>query len=232
MKKLLFLIPFILFYSCDELCVQGNLSSVEEIIVLDDYINFEHSYSGTVHLVHGEPKIKIITDSNIYPYLLFSVNNRSLELKTQNNSCINPKIFDITLYSPDFSILKSNGSANWNSDELQINPKIISNGSGNITLKGKSDFQEIVINGSGNVILKSMPTTNTKATINGSGNCELFVSNNAECFINGSGNIKITGIEGELKITISGSGNLYYSGNPSKLIEVRHGSGKVIKILS
>lgn len=75
-----------------------------------------------------------------------------------------------------------------------------------------------------------MPTTNAKATVNGSGNCEIFVTNNAECFINGSGNITIHGIEGELKITIPGSGNLYYSGNPSSLVEVRHGTGRVFKI--
>lgn len=81
-------------------------------------------------------------------------------------------------------------------------------GSGSVTLSGAADRQDLKISGSGKYRSFGMPSRVCDATISGSGDCEVDVSES-------------------LSVTISGSGSVYYRGNPSVNASIS-GSGRLI----
>jgi hypothetical protein len=157
------------------------------------------------------------------------VDNSTLRFGTVENNCFNSNGLDFEISSYDFKQLTNNGSANWTSDSIFINPIISSNGSGNIKLTGRSGMQNVESSGSGDVDLWTMPTDSAYAKGNGSGKIILKAGKFCDVIINGSGNVTVDSVYGSLIVEINGSGNLYYSGNPSTLDVQRNGSGRVIK---
>lgn len=81
-------------------------------------------------------------------------------------------------------------------------------GSGNIELSGSADTQDLQISGSGKFRSFDMPTRVCEASISGSGDCEVDVSES-------------------LIVNISGSGSVYYEGNPSVDVHIS-GSGRLV----
>lgn len=81
-------------------------------------------------------------------------------------------------------------------------------GSGNIELTGTADTQDLQISGSGKFRSFDMPTRVCEATISGSGDCEVDVSES-------------------LTVRISGSGSVFYEGNPSIDVQIS-GSGRLV----
>jgi len=105
--------------------------------------------------------------------------------------------------------LKINGSGDF---ELPVEVQDLSgtiSGSGDITLKGSAVNQEYTINGSGNIETSGLSSGQCQVTVNGSGDCSVWVT-------------------GNLKVKVHGSGDVYYKGNPAIQTDIK-GSGSVTK---
>ena len=228
-KVLLISFMVIGFYSCDdESSIVGNGSYVTREYNLNEFENVSNPFSGTVHLRGGNHKVEISAESNIIDLITFNIKDKSLRIGSKDVEFESGGI-DLEIYSQNYNRLENNGSANWTSDYLEIDPTIISNGSGSFKLTGQSNMQQIVSNGSGEINLLKMSTENVNIESSSSGKIFVEVSNNATVLSNGSGDITIENISGILTVTINGSGNLYYSGNPSQINQTINGSGSVIQ---
>lgn len=227
--SILMISVLVIFSSCDnDSRVVGNNDYQSYEFNLSEFENVSNPFQGSVKLKNGAPKVIINAESNIIDLIDLRLNNKSLEFGAREN--FESSGIEFEIYSPDYKVLRNDGNANWTSDSLEINPTIISNGSGVFNLTGKSGSQSVVINGSGDVFLTQMPVQDINVEINGSGNLFAKVKTDAVILLNSSGNATIENISGLLNVTINGSGNLYYSGNPQNIIQNINGSGRIIKL--
>lgn len=208
--------------------IVGNNNFVTKEVAVGEFENISNPFSGSVKLKYGSPKVVVTAESNIIDLINIDNENNTLKFGSGNNDFQSTGI-DFVIYSTNFNELTNNGSADWTSDSLNINPIITANGSGKIELMGKSVNQNITLNSSAEINLEKMPTENCTIDLNGNGNIYVDVSNNLTAVMDGSGNIYVKNISGILTVTINGSGNLYYSGNPQDLLQTLNGSGRVIK---
>ncbi len=105
--------------------------------------------------------------------------------------------------------LKINGSGDF---EVPLEVQDISgtiSGSGDIVLTGSAENSDFTINGSGNIDTPELTSKQCSVTVNGSGDCTVWVT-------------------GNLKVDVRGSGNVYYKGSPSIQTDIK-GSGSVSK---
>ncbi len=97
----------------------------------------------------------------------------------------------------DLLTVKNTGSGSMAIRQVQTNKlNLLSTGSGDIMLSGKTKALTVKINGSGNVKAYTLDSENAVSAVTGSGNIELSVS-------------------AELEANIVGTGNIYYKGNPN-----------------
>ncbi len=228
--KLIFLLTsFVIIIGCNsDSSIVGNNNYVTKEVAVGEFENIINPFPGTIKLKYGNPKVIITAESNIIDLINIENENNTLKFGAANNDFHSNGV-DFVIYSTNFNELTNNGSANWSSDSLNINPTIIANGSGKIELRGISSNQNINLNSSAEINLNKMPTKNCTINLNGNGNIYVEVTNNLNAVNDGSGNIYVKNILGILTVTINGSGNLYYSGNPQDIIQTLNGSGKVIK---
>jgi len=228
MKKA-FLLVFVLLIGCsEEGCITGNNEYIEKTFHPGNFTNVSNPHSGTVKLIEGKSKVEVRAEENIIDILKFNVVGKTLKFGSKDK-CFNSHGIDFDVYSQNFNMLENNGSANWTSEYLEIDPAIRSNSSGNIVLTGKSEDQNIISNGSGDVNLTGMPTNDALIENNGSGKVSVIAYETADVTVNGSGDIVVDSINGELTVTINGSGNVLYSGDPKKNLTTPTGSGQIIE---
>lgn len=82
-------------------------------------------------------------------------------------------------------------------------------GAGNISLDGNTVTQTIVIDGAGNIANFGLVCSRCTTTINGTGNCEVHVTQQLNGEINGVGNIVYEGNPPDVKTSINGIGKIY-----------------------
>lgn len=104
--------------------------------------------------------------------------------------------------------IAGSGAINFILDVTELD--LVLSGSGEANLKGKADRQELTISGSGNIKAFDLQTKETKISIFGSGDVDVFA-------------------EEILNVVISGSGNVLYKGSPS-VSQTIYGSGKVSSV--
>ena len=224
-----FLFILVLLVGCsEESCITGNNEYVEKNIHPGNFQNVSNAHSGSVKLMNGEPKIHVSAEENIIDLLKYEITGNTLKIGSKGK-CFNTHGIHFEISSESFNKLTNDGSADWTSDSIEIDPEIESNGSGNIELTGNSNNQKIISNGSGDVNLTGMPTKDALIENNGSGKVSVIAYETAEVTVNGSGDIVVDSINGELTITINGSGNVLYSGDPKKNIVTPSGSGQIIE---
>lgn len=85
------------------------------------------------------------------------------------------------------------------------------NGSGNLNIGGKVEVFTPSINGSGDVLAFGLKAQSVEVAITGSGDAEVFVTDN-------------------LKVRITGSGDVKYKGEPKKIDQKVTGSGSIKKV--
>jgi hypothetical protein len=100
-------------------------------------------------------------------------------------------------------------------------------GSGDMDIYLIADEFDVSISGSGSIITRGM-ANKLKYNLSGSGSYSGFdfQTKYSDIIISGSGNSEVYTTE-ELKVNISGSGNVYYKGRP-KIITLISGSGSII----
>lgn len=204
-----------------------------EIRNTNDYDQISCSGSFDYILVKGkEGKIKIEGEENLLPYIITQVKGNSLVVKVEDNislSTSGSKTIKITIPFESISSVALAGSGdlwtedNINSDKLQVSLA----GSGDVTIKTKSNAVQASLAGSGDLSLKGS-TNKLKASIAGSGDIHAFelTSEYTDVAISGSGDAKVVSNK-ELKARIAGSGDIKYKGNPLKEDTKVSGSGSI-----
>jgi hypothetical protein len=185
-----------------------------------------------VFVVHSNtPGVRITAEDNIIDELETSVVNNILKIKFKKHLNVRHGDITVTVSTKELNHLSLGGSGDikaqgtWASDDFSINlsgsgdilASVQSNfvnaklsGSGDITLNGTSNRLQYALSGSGNIRAYSLQTEEAIVSVNGSGNCEVNVSE-------------------KLNARISGSGKIYYKGDPEEVVQHVSGSGKVIR---
>jgi hypothetical protein len=231
-QLLLIFTLFICLASCKDIrCVDGNNEMISQSRpVISDFEGISLSSGFTVFISHSlEDSILIEAESNLLPNISTEVINHRLEIKTIDNSCLNPqKPVIIRIYTNRLNYLDISGSGSVTADSLiseQLNISV--SGSGSIKAPIKASNLSISIAGSGNVEIWGK-TSRSQLEISGSGSLESYGLDQDSCFsaISGSGNIFIF-VRNALEASISGSGSVYYKGNPEVSTHIS-GTGKVV----
>ncbi len=205
-------------------------------IDIDNFSGLSFGIPGTLYLTQGSnEKVEIDCSDSIFEKIVFKKKDDRLIIKNRNDSSW--KGFgrsDVGVYITmrDIESIELSGSGSVvgenkisgndlslaisGSGDMQLsvatdNISMKVSGSGDIRLEGSSDSAKTRISGSGKVKAEDLKVKTMQASISGSGNCYVNVSE-------------------EIKASISGSGDIYYSGNPNRVDSHSSGSGKVRKL--
>ena len=210
----------------------GNVTSDERS--LGSFTEIKCSGSYDVQLTQGDPaSVKIETDDNLMPYILFDVDGNELHIHSKDNVSLKPtnkiKLIITTSKVEAFSLSGSGDVATTNkltgADHLNLDIS----GAGTMHFDVNTPTIHSNISGTGDIFLTG-ETRNSKIEIAGNGNyhAEDLKAENASVHIAGSGDARLFA-DSTLDINIAGVGNVYYKGDASITQNIA-GSGKIKKI--
>ena len=168
----------------------------------------------------------VSTDSNLDEYVVTTVKNGTLIIKTKRGHFSFTKLV-IDVYCPLVTNVSLSGSGSFSGGTITTSSfRVDISGSGSVNATVECTNFSANISGSGKITAAGN-SANTNLAISGSGkfNGDTLTSNNANIKISGSGNVNVY-VTGNLTANISGSGTVYYSGNPSINSKIS-GSGRI-----
>ncbi len=174
-------------------------------------------------------RMRVEGPENIIEELNTSVNG--LNLSIGKNNCFKGQS-DLRIYLSTVALkyVSLQGSGEISGEGVFASPLFEANidGSGTLRFNLEVDQVDVSINGSGNLILSGSATQQCYHC-DGSGNFLSFdlTGERADVNLDGSGNCEVN-VSDYLKVRIRGSGNVFYRGNPAIDSEIS-GSGKVIR---
>jgi carbon monoxide dehydrogenase subunit G len=219
--------------SCGLKRVKGNGEIVTSTRSEGDFNAVKAAGSFDVFFSQGETnEIRIEADENLMRYILTSVENGVLKIRTKSGVSIRPSQ-DIKVYvkAPRYKSVSLAGSGNMVA-ETKISSaekiKVSIAGSGDIKLQevdapqvdvnisgsgkaegfGNTRDLDIDVAGSGDVMMKDLKAENAKISIAGSGNVWVFASMKLDVRVAGGGDIHYYGNPPNIKSKLAGSGNL------------------------
>lgn len=224
---------FVMSCSKDTSCISGNKQVITETRDLKSFHSIYSNGSAEIYInPAGENGMRIEAESNIMPRIKTEVIDGRLNITTEG--CINRhKTIKIYLGMTELREVELNGSglikctetisSSTNSNKFKLN------GSGNLEMITDALQTEAYTNGSGNIILKGA-AADYKAFINGSGEIHSYdlIGRKVNVSITGSGDAEVYATD-DLYVFINGSGNVYYKGNPASVNAKYDGSGDLIK---
>ncbi len=231
---LLFMLSFIVT-SCGWRSVRGNGNITTSSRSEGSFKSVKAAGSYDVYFSQGnENEIRIEADENIMKYIITTVENGVLRIKTRSGINLRPSQ-DIKVYvkAPKFEEVSLAGSGN-----MIAEGKIISTGKIKLSIAGSGDIKiaevdaprvEVHIAGSGKA-QGGGTTRDVEIHVAGSGDVEMkeLKAENAEVHIAGSGNVWIYASM-KLDVRVAGGGDIHYYGNPSDVKSKMAGSGNLIK---
>lgn len=213
-------------------CIMNCVTGSGEVIIEDRSVKPFHSVNlqgiGKIYITQGsEHSLKIKTDDNILPQIVTKINNGKLIISSEN-CIIKVTLLDIYITMNEIIGLDVSGSGDILTDSkiTSKNIKLIISGSGSINLDVEAKNVSSLISGSGVIKLKGV-ASNHKIMINGSGNvsCQDLLTKISNVEINGSGDCDIN-VSDVLTSKINGSGHVTYIGKPQVTTDT-NGSGSV-----
>lgn len=214
---------------------RGNRKIKTKEIPISNYTVIESVGSADVYYEqkpNQKPYLRIEIDENLMQYVKVQVQNGVLTLGTKSKTNMRPTRFKIYTNSPSLVKAGVRGSGDLylkgkiqadkfevyvkGSGDLSANNLYIKHltawvqGSGNITLKGQTDYLSATVTGSGDLSAISLS------------------SQNADCRVKGSGDLSVN-TRGQLNANVKGSGDITYAGSPRQLNKSVQGSGSIRK---
>ena len=211
-------------------CIEGDGNVIQKALTVSDFTRIKlngdanitlTSDSGALFLIRGEKNILDEYRVEVEGQTLIIGSKHCLRNHEQVTLQIPYKQLESVIINGSGSVyanetvnvpsleLKINGSGDFEIPlEVQGLSGVIS-GSGDIVLKGSAKNADFTINGSGNIETPDLLTEQCKVTVNGSGDCNVWATQN-------------------LKVNVRGSGSVYYKGNPNIKTDIK-GSGSVNK---
>lgn len=219
--------------SCvDDFFVEGNGSYRTETRMAS---GFNEVYSGgdfNVTILPGdEYSVEVSAESNLLSYIETDVVDNRLKVRTRGMySLIEHRPIEVFVTMPELKGLSQSGSGkittgafDCSGDNFHLNVS----GSGDIDTKIVADEVEAHISGSGTIYVQGdAPETNF--VISGSGKIKAYdlVQDNCVATISGSGDMFVN-VSNTINAKISGSGRVYYINHPAIHTSIS-GSGRVI----
>ncbi|PKP53693.1 MAG: hypothetical protein CVT92_02930 [Bacteroidetes bacterium HGW-Bacteroidetes-1] len=226
-------VTLINFSGCrkDGICIRGNGQPIIETRSTQAFHEVINNGSFEVHILPADYyEVQVDAESNLMAYIRTSVSGGRLFIETVGNRCINNTMtIIITVYTPFVDGIELNGSGFVSVYDLYLDDlNIRLTGSGQIIADADALSIKANISGSGSIDLSGIAET-TDFSISGSGAINSFSLSQQQCFatISGSGNMYIR-VSQLLDAYITGSGNIYYRGNPDVVQRIT-GSGRVIR---
>jgi hypothetical protein len=219
------------FEQNDRIIGQGPV--IEQELTLDEFTKIENSSSINVVVEQGPvQKVLAVGQANIIEHLRTRVTNQCWNISLENGSY---SFFELTIYVtvPKVESIKVSGSGKVTLEDFnqETNPTISLSGSGNfkmnrletadelnVSISGSGSFyaekyidcfEKLIVqtNGSGSFKGFDIRVKDCQATTSGSGNIQVFVSDNLDATITGSGDIVYKGSP-RVNSSDNGSGNL------------------------
>lgn len=232
----LFILVGILFYSCennkyDEHFSNGKIKTYEVAIKKFDKIILDCESSILLKKAK-EQKVKIRISDNIINDVNLIVNNSTwlIDFKSNDNiATYNNHEFTIIIETPELNSieLESSGTINCLDTLSTATLNIKHNSSGKLNILSKTNTLNTLMDGSGILTLAGKTTHHTISHLSsGKIKAENLFSRNCKIKHDGSGDSYIY-VESQLDCKIYSSGTIYYKGNPTihKFID---GSGNLI----
>ncbi|MEJ2164493.1 MAG: DUF2807 domain-containing protein [Desulfobacterales bacterium] len=204
----------------------GTVISEERVVPVFDQIHLKGS--GKVILTRAAShSVQIKTDDNIMPYIRTEVDNGRLVI-FHERKYIRPTILTYYITAANLEGVSIAGSGDISGHDDFDADRFYADisGSGDLSLRLRTERLESNISGSGSIYL-SGATNFYDATITGSGDVDAFElqAGKSSVVITGSGNCRVNASE-LLRAKITGSGDVLYKGHP-KIRKSITGSGKV-----
>ena len=210
-------------------CERGQGPTVTRVLELPDFTGVDLKISGNIVIKQGpEQYVEVEGQENIIDLLKLNVSNHTWDIRF--DECVRNHE-DLTFYItlPEINYLSISGSGKIYGDNLfegnDMNLRI--SGSGDMDLALDYTKVDAVISGSGDIKLEG-DCQDFDLDINGSGDFHAFEmkSEKGDVKISGSGNAEVY-VTDNLDVRITGSGDVYYLGNPYLDIQIT-GSGQVV----
>lgn len=215
--------------------IKGNGNMTTQTRNVSDYDHVALRGSMNVELISGaEGKIKVEAEENLQEYILTTVNGGKLEISVEKGYSLAPSrnnSIKITVPFETLDAVTLTGSGDiYSRDEIRAdNFEIKMTGSGDINLPLTAKNALAGITGSGDISLRgSARDFDCKVTGSGDISAFDFKCERVSATVTGSGDIQVYASE-EINATVPGSGDIEYKGNPKKENFKTIGSGDITK---
>ncbi|MFH2095540.1 MAG: head GIN domain-containing protein [Bacteroidota bacterium] len=211
-------------------CLHGNGHIVIEERNVSSFYKIESDGDYNVYIVQDTlTSVEVEAEENLLAYIQTRVDGNTLYIEDRDRRCIDyNEPVNVYLRTPSLEFIKLSGSG-------YIRFDTISSGFLKIDLSGSGDMEGVIntnildarVSGSGEIFL-SGSTGESDMLISGSGKIRSFSLAQDTCFasISGSGDMYVS-VTDLLDVEISGSGDVFYMGNPLVNLSIT-GSGNVI----
>jgi len=244
------IIPFC-FASCKK--IKGNGDVITDVMTMSQFDGISLSSVFDATIVHSDDyKVVIEAESNIMPYIVTEVKNKTLKLRMKPNISFHRfKDIKVTIYCDKLESITSSGASTIFAENIICLDKldISTSGADDIEIANLSECKnlKLELSGSGKVEIGNVICDNYEMNMSGAGNVSLagechFAKinmsgagkynafglnvNKYNIEISGAGDAMVTAID-ELTVRLSGAGNVNYRGNPQLNIS-NSGIGRVI----
>lgn len=202
--------------------VKGNGNTVTKTRTVSEYDQVALTGSMDVRLVAGqEGSLKVQAEENLIQYITTEVRGGKLEIAVEKGYSLEPsgnRDIVITVPFRDLDGVHLTGSGDVSATDMikSENFETKLTGSGDIKLALTAKNARASITGSGDMELRgSAEDFNCKVTGSGDINASDFKCDRVDATVTGSGDITVYVTE-ELRASVPGSGDIKYRGNPKK----------------
>lgn len=229
MKLLFSLLTIVLFSACTKHYDEGPMTTQTRNV--PEFHSVSTSGSHQVLFVYDtlNTNISIQAGSNLIPYITTDVQNGILYIEEEPNNIRNNKLVKITvpvneinglyflgsgtcsggpIFSPNGLTLGLYGSGAVNLNVNTSSSQIETDGSGSLSLHGFSPICNLNATGSGQFNGRNLITEHSVISLSGSGQVEVYATENLEALLTGSGSIRYWGHPNNTSFQITGSGSI------------------------
>lgn len=215
--------------------IEGNGNMTSQTRSVSNYDEVALLGSMNVELIAGrEGQIKVEAEENLLEYILTEVEGDQLKISVEEGYNLQPsrnKNIRILVPFETLDAVTLTGSGDiYSSDEIKAeNFEIKMTGSGDMKLSVTAKNARAGITGSGDITLRGT-TNDFECKVTGSGDISAFdfEAERVNATVTGSGDIQVYASE-EIRAKVPGSGDIEYKGNPKKEDFKTMGSGDITK---
>lgn len=189
--------------------IRGSGVLATETRSVEPFHSVDLSGTGAIRLRVGEPgPLKVSGDDNILP--IWNTETQNGVLRIWHEGAINTKL-PLTAEGAiqDVRELRVTGAGDFEVRGIDGGAPLVEiTGSADIKLTGSAGQLTIKISGSGDVAAEELRVAKAIVKISGSGNANIFVTDELDVTINGSGDVAYRGDPANVNSRVSGSGDV------------------------